>query len=91
MIASSSRYKSFIFSAFKFNKVKILQEDITQSMYAGSYEMPNCNACGRQVRPGELSESFSCPKCRNATIWRCEGCKGKQKKYQCSACGYKGR
>ncbi|HEY9406496.1 MAG TPA: zinc finger domain-containing protein [Nitrososphaera sp.] len=52
--------------------------------------MPNCNACGRQVRPGELSESFSCPKCRNATIWRCEGCKGKQKKYQCIACGYKG-
>src|ERR687894_716662 len=54
-------------------------------MYAGTYEMPNCNACGRQVRPGELSESFGCPKCRNATIWRCEGCKGKQKKYVTSS------
>lgn len=59
-------------------------------MYAGSYDMPSCNACGKEVRPGELSESFSCPKCKNARIWRCEGCKGKQKKYRCTACGYEG-
>ena len=60
-------------------------------MYAGSYEMPNCNACGKQVTPGELSESFSCPKCKNARIWRCEGCKGKAKKYTCATCGYEGK
>ncbi|HKX81617.1 MAG TPA: zinc finger domain-containing protein [Nitrososphaera sp.] len=53
--------------------------------------MPSCNACGKDVTPGELSESFSCPKCKNARIWRCEGCKGKQKKYRCSQCGHEGR
>ena len=27
-------------------------------MYSGSYEIPKCNACGKEVRPGELSENF---------------------------------
>jgi predicted RNA-binding Zn-ribbon protein involved in translation (DUF1610 family) len=53
--------------------------------------MPNCNACGKQVRPGELSESFACPRCKNARIWRCEGCKGKSKKYRCTVCGHEGK
>lgn len=71
-------------------KVKIVPAAIFMQMYAGSYDMPSCNACGKEVRPGELSESFSCPKCKNARIWRCEGCKGKQKKYRCTSCGYEG-
>ncbi|MFI5422357.1 MAG: zinc finger domain-containing protein [Candidatus Nitrosopolaris sp.] len=60
-------------------------------MYAGSYEMPKCTACGKEVRPGELSENFICPKCKTEKIWRCEQCKGKLNKYQCVGCGYKGQ
>jgi Zn-ribbon RNA-binding protein len=60
-------------------------------MYAGSYEMPKCNACGRDVNPSALSESFQCPNCQNQKIWRCEECKGSSKKYSCPTCGYKGR
>ncbi|HTH21223.1 MAG TPA: zinc finger domain-containing protein, partial [Nitrososphaeraceae archaeon] len=44
-------------------------------MYSGSYEMPNCNACKKEIRPSELSESFMCPKCKDRLIWRCEECK----------------
>ena len=60
-------------------------------MYSASYEIPKCNACGKEVRPGELSENFNCPKCRGGIIWRCEGCKGRSKKYRCSICGHEGR
>lgn len=59
-------------------------------MYTGSYEMPKCNACGKEIRPDELSEKFNCPKCNGEKIWRCEECKGKSKKYRCNICGYKG-
>jgi predicted RNA-binding Zn-ribbon protein involved in translation (DUF1610 family) len=78
-------YKSFVCE-----KVKIGRR-ASRAVYAGSYEMPHCNACGREVHPGEMSESFSCPKCKSARIWRCEGCKGKSKEYKCPACGYKGK
>jgi len=84
---------SSLSSVRAFDKVKIgIRASHHQAkMYSGSYEMPNCNACGKQVRPGELSESFACPKCRNVRIWRCEGCKGKSKKYRCPECGYEGK
>lgn len=26
--------------------------------------MPKCIECGKEVRPGELSENFICPKCK---------------------------
>ena len=42
-------------------------------MYSASYEIPKCNACGKDVHPGELSENFNCPKCGGGIIWRCEG------------------
>jgi len=48
-------------------------------MYSGSYEMPRCNACSKEILPSELSESFRCPKCNDSLIWRCEKCKGTQK------------
>ena len=57
-------------------------------MYSGSYEMPNCNACKKEIRPSELSESFMCPKCKDRLIWRCEECKGVSRKYSCGNCGY---
>ena len=60
-------------------------------MYAGSYEIPKCTACGKGVRPGELSENFIFPKCKTEKIWRFEQCKGKLNKYQCVGCGYKGQ
>ena len=53
--------------------------------------MPKCTACGKEVRPGELSENFICPKCKTEKIWRCEQCKGKLNKYQCVGCGHKGQ
>ncbi|HEY7109555.1 MAG TPA: zinc finger domain-containing protein [Nitrososphaeraceae archaeon] len=57
-------------------------------MYSGSYEMPRCNACKKEIFPSELSESFSCPKCNGSMIWRCEKCKGTGKKYTCTKCNY---
>jgi predicted RNA-binding Zn-ribbon protein involved in translation (DUF1610 family) len=52
--------------------------------------MPKCTACG-EVSPGELSENFTCPKCKTEIIWRCEQRKGKLIKYQCVGCGYRGQ
>lgn len=59
-------------------------------MYSGSYEMPRCSACEKEILPSELSESFSCPKCSDYLIWRCEKCKGTAKKYTCNKCNYTG-
>jgi len=58
-------------------------------MYTGSYEMPICNSCSKEITPGEISENFNCPNCKNEKIWRCEECKAKSKKYHCRGCGYK--
>ena len=44
--------------------------------------MPKCNACNKEVRPSELSESFICSKSEIEQIRRYEQYRGKLKNIQ---------
>ncbi|MCW3987656.1 MAG: zinc finger domain-containing protein [Candidatus Bathyarchaeota archaeon] len=52
--------------------------------------MPVCIWCGHSIMPREKAVKFSCPSCREFTMWRCEKCRNFGRPYKCAKCGFTG-
>ncbi|MHA1754001.1 MAG: zinc finger domain-containing protein [Candidatus Odinarchaeia archaeon] len=53
-------------------------------------EPPVCSSCGRLIAPDDKAVHFSCPKCGEITIWRCEKCRLFANTYKCIKCNFEG-